>query len=670
IENPFVSLNMDNTSITLLAKPFVMSGAIMYDTDTLNLVAFEGNWFGFSMTDTTAEISLKDFSGKANTRLETKLLSNTITVPLKFNLASSASQNGKIPDVIGLEVVADGVTTSAFEGSKTLSFNLIKSPGRLDLMSNDDLGLVAYRLDDGEISVTMSDKSSVRFNMFGYVRDGQMQLAVSDTHIDMSKVSWIFNTNMFSMYKGIVTGSFGISGLISDPEFSGKLLVDNIELSSPSFVPYHASAPSVYANLDRNEISISESLFTFPKRGALDAAITLVLDRWKLDHVDVKLRSPEDDIIPVDVKIPFIHAKGGGKGNLDLTIRMDSVDITGDLYVEDTSVELVTSILQAIWLGSEAETVMPTTSLDGSANTSVKTPLDVRVAIGFTVGSHVQIYYNPLLRGLVEPNTKFSFAFDSATGSTEIEGDVSLRGGEVMYFNRNFYLKEGRIVFDKNSSLDPKLTVRAETRERDANNNLVIITLTALNQSVSNFTARLSASPAKSEAEIMNMLGQIVTADSGSAGQFAGSVLDYGMQMTVFRKFENTLRDLFNFDIFSIRVSAVQNAIAQSVNQKSTDNEYTVGNFFDNSSVYIGKYFGSSLYVDSLMRLSYDETKVADGTSSTGLIFQPEIGFELQAPFANIRWDIAPDVSTNQSLLLSSLWVQATSITLSWKIDF
>ena len=144
------------------------------------------------------------------------------------------------------------------------------------------------------------------------------------------------------------------------------------------------------------------------------------------------------------------------------------------------------------------------------------------------------------------------------------------------------------------------------------------------------------------------------------------------MQSLAFRKVENTLRDLLNFDIFSIRVTALQNALTQSSsnNQKNDDNKYSIGNFFDNTTVYIGKYFGSFIYVDSLMRWSYDEDKIAEGTSATGLIFQPEIGFEMQSPFANLRLDIAPDVSNNQNLLSSNLWVQATSFTLSWKLNF
>jgi hypothetical protein len=49
-----------------------------------------------------------------------------------------------------------------------------------------------------------------------------------------------------------------------------------------------------------------------------------------------------------------------------------------------------------------------------------------------------------------------------------------------------------------------------------------------------------------------------------------------------------------------------------------------------------------------------------------GVIFQPEIGLELDSPFGNIRWNMAPDINA----LLNNQYVPSTSITLSWKVTF
>ncbi|HBB42726.1 MAG TPA: hypothetical protein DCZ74_04345, partial [Treponema sp.] len=72
------------------------------------------------------------------------------------------------------------------------------------------------------------------------------------------------------------------------------------------------------------------------------------------------------------------------------------------------------------------------------------------------------------------------------------------------------------------------------------------------------------------------------------------------------------------------------------------------------------------VYADAQLQWTYDENSVVEGDGPlSGLVFKPEIGFELTAPFANIRWQFAPDMGS-----LQKSWVPATSISLSWRINF
>ena len=234
-------------------------------------------------------------------------------------------------------------------------------------------------------------------------------------------------------------------------------------------------------------------------------------------------------------------------------------------------------------------------------------------------------------------------------------------------------MKEGRIVFSESQdALDPRITILAETRERDTDGNRLTITLSAQNQLLSQFTPTFYSTPAKSELEIMTLLGQVVSADSENIGSFMMAGGDYLVQATVMRKIENTLRELCNFDIFSVRTNVLQNTLKQgttrsdSTANKSDSSQITFGNFFDNSTVYIGKYFGSAIYVDAMFHWVYDETLIDNSNSINGLVFQPELGFEMASPFVNIRLGVAPDLNAVQQ----NLWVPSTSITLSWKHSF
>jgi len=141
---------------------------------------------------------------------------------------------------------------------------------------------------------------------------------------------------------------------------------------------------------------------------------------------------------------------------------------------------------------------------------------------------------------------------------------------------------------------------------------------------------------------------------------------DYAIQSTIGRAVENKLRDWLKFDIFSIRTTVLQNTLRMGFSGDLNRRDLSAGNFLDNSTFYIGKYFGSVLYADALMHLVYDKTRVDDSSTAQGITFQPEFGFELEAPFANIRWDMAPDITA----MLNNVIVPSTSLTLSWRFSF
>ena len=102
-----------------------------------------------------------------------------------------------------------------------------------------------------------------------------------------------------------------------------------------------------------------------------------------------------------------------------------------------------------------------------------------------------------------------------------------------------------------------------------------------------------------------------------------------------------------------------------SVSKNLSSENLSIGNFLDNTTVYIGKYLGSFLYVDAMLHVTFADN--IKGFSDTGkLMFQPEIGMELESPFANVRVNMAPDINA----LLKNQFVPSTSVTLSWKFTY
>jgi hypothetical protein len=138
------------------------------------------------------------------------------------------------------------------------------------------------------------------------------------------------------------------------------------------------------------------------------------------------------------------------------------------------------------------------------------------------------------------------------------------------------------------------------------------------------------------------------------------STTDFLAQFSVIRRLERQIRDLLRLDMFSVRTQVLQNAVFQAAGlQDRVDRINGVGNYFDNTTVFLGKYIGRDMFVQSMVSVRYDKNKTTLG----GLSFEPDIGVELESPLFNIRWDFIPTHPENW-------YVNDNSITLTWTRSF
>jgi hypothetical protein len=175
----------------------------------------------------------------------------------------------------------------------------------------------------------------------------------------------------------------------------------------------------------------------------------------------------------------------------------------------------------------------------------------------------------------------------------------------------------------------------------------------------------------------MALLGQNFIADldtenplSAASGlSLVGTTGDLILQVNLMRRIENTLRELLKVDILSLRATWLQNVLATNVDANETRQRMTLGSVFNNSTLYVGKYFADAMYADAMLHFLYDESRILEDPELSGMIFQPEIGLEIAAPFATLRWSFAPEIYSWDSFVSPSSWVPATAITLSWRWD-
>ena len=662
-ENPFVMADIPEFSMQLNGTPLIAKATATLEGRTVNINRGHVEWNGMFAENFNAEFDLEKFRGDAETLFKLGQNGSILSVPLNAKF----SMEGDKKDSFVLDANAGKINSSLFNLDIPVKITAVHTQGRTDLLSNKELGFNGFILDDGTMKFAVTKDKPVNFTVEGKSTGPYIDLAVTDVYADLSRLSEIMKSPLFNIYKGILFGSLTISGSNTDPDLDGQFSIDDFDFNLPDYIPDRLSTRQFQVIFNQDEISVPATTFDI-KDTYLELSAFIVLDRWMLDQMNIKILSGDTRGIPVDVKVPLMRFKGEIGIDTNVSISPDSVDVNGNIALKNSQISALTNSGATVDYSSlfAKPKASPVQSSSGG-NKGASSSSDVRVSLQLLVGSKVQFVINPILRGLVAPNTPIQFNLDTSEETWNLKGDIVLRGGEVNYLNRNFYLKEGRINLNETQdSFDPNITVRAETRERDEDGNNVTITLSAIRQNVSKFNPVFTSSPAKSENEIMSLLGQLVTGDSDNVGNFLLAVGDYGVQVTVLRKIENALRDLLNFDIFSIRTMVLQNAVKQGLGMnKNPGNTPSVGNYFDNSTVYIGKYFGSSLYADALLQWTYDEAKATRDGSSQGLVFQPELGFELSSPFANIRWNFAPDLGA-----LQNSWVPATSVTLSWRFTF
>lgn len=643
VADPYAVLEIRELSYMIGSAPARLSGTARVEDRRVIVDAAAVSWGSLAADPVRAEFSLADMSGDAHVELALTA-AKSLFAPLDIHLEKGGGSE------FVLSAVSENVHGNVLKSPVPFEMTLVHSDAGLSLYTGESIGISGFFLRDGSIWLSASGGAApYSFDLSGTVRDRQLSLRLSDARIDMGAFSNLLDTPFFAVRGGVLGGGCEISGPVTDPEFNGEFHADRMIASVPMFVPDDMMSEHVAVSLEQKNIVVPDVLFS-GRNGSVIVGIDLMLDRWLLDVLRVSVRSPRNSRVPVNVDERLFGVRGLAVGDMSIDVYMDHVDVRGDLLASNTEISLDRDILS------------PDAREMNSGGYGVR--MDLKV----TAGQKVRVSFADLLRGLVNPGTQVRLSLDTASEYFGIDGDISLRGGELFWLNRNFYMKEGRMVFSSaDRTIDPYITVRAETKERDSDGNNVTISLSAANQRVSAFSPIYSAVPAKSENEIMALLGQFISGDAGSAGDVLLAGADAFTQMLVVRRLEDALRNMMNFDIFSVRTMVLQNAVRQGLNMSGAKESMSFSNYFDNSTVYIGKYFGNSMYVDSLLHWTYDEHADANDMFSVGkLVFRPEFGVQLEAPFATIRWNLAPDLSQS----LESMFVSATSITLSWKFSF
>jgi hypothetical protein len=521
---------------------------------------------------------------------------------------------------------------------------------------------------DGNFYASLSDPLPIRGAFAGTFEKGRFDAFCNDYFIDLASL-WELtggtNDNI-NIAGGYITGKMNLRGPVWNPEFSGTGRGTSLRLQVPEYVSEDIRPVPFDILAEGYEMTFGPvATVSGSGRGFVNGWFRF--EYWIPRNIGLDINIPRQNPIPYNASIASFMASGDASGKLSLNANLNDklLEIKGDLYMNNTEMGVSMDKINA-----------------ASDETDNKSPFNTMAEISITAGPTVDFFWpsikSPILRVNPEIGTVFSISYDSQAEQYSLVSDIRVRSGEIYYMDRYFYIRRGNLIFRENErQFNPIISARAEIRDR-ADSGPVTISMIIDSQPLLSFVPRFESSPGLTQLEIYTILSQnpniqgndntdmtqrfLLASSTDLMAQFvAGS--EVLSQLIFVRQFERRIRNFFNLDMLSIRTRFLQNAVASSgstvLGQAPVDRIYRVGNYFDNTTVFIGKYVGQDMFVQSTLTMKYDENSQTFG----GLRFQPDIGLELQSPFFNIRWSFFPYHPENW-------WVDDHSITLIWSKSF
>jgi hypothetical protein len=525
---------------------------------------------------------------------------------------------------------------------------------------------------EGVFFAGLSSPMPIHGNIVGTFKKGIIDSSTNNFYIDIVRLYNIFaSPKDFSIASGYITGKTRFVGPFWNPEFHGTAKAESLSFKVPSYVKEDIKIAPFDILAEGYEMTFGP-VGVLSGSGNGTAKGWFLFENWSPINIGLDISIQRENPIPYGINIGGFLADGTASGNINLLLDVPEklFEFKGDLFTNESE------------LGLNMENMRANAEMEHTSELDFNSVVNIKI----TTGAKVEFIWpasSPILRAMPEMGTVIYVLSDTQANQYSFEGDVKIRSGELYYFDRNFYIRKGSLVLKENETkFDPKITARAEIKERTDSGN-VTISIVIENQPLFSFQPRFEANPSMTQLEIYSLLGQnftiVQTEDnidevrrtliSSTTDIFTHFLIgsDAFSQLAIGRQIEKQVRNITGWDMFSVRTRFTQNLIvagfSAGLNQSSRQNNAdrnSIGNFFDNSSVSIGKYIGQDMFFQGMLKLKYDENSMV---SIGGMTFEPEIGIEFQTPFFNIRWDyFFPEQPKN-------FWVN-NSITLMWSKSF
>lgn len=672
LENILLQANLEKLKMHFNNKPLEANCMFLVDDGTVRIPEAQITWAGHKIS--SVDISFLPEKGKGSLSLNYtgKLAENEIETDINVDISGkkvldSEMQMTTLEKIISvvesfvLKLNVKNLKVGKTRQEKPFEFTITRDNDTIAFYDLENK-ITGFYINDGTVSLNMADDYKTHLSFDGNITSEKISLQCYNIRIDFPQVfSFIPLGDYVRFYTGNLNGDLLIEGKLSEPQFYGTLYLDDTNFNSPGYAPDNLYADNIPILFDKYFIQMEKTAFV-AKTFELVVECTSEFDGWIPYNTFVKCSIDKNKPGHMKTKNLLFHADG--KVYCDITMDITPVDmhLAGSAFFDSGSFSIA------------FDTFDEFNAINAGAGDVFLYTMDLEVGLGKRAEYNWPNMSTPILTTLIP--TEKPIVFDIEKDSFTITGLANIRGGEITYIKRNFYIKEGNLKFIETiDGFTPLLTLRAEIRDKDIEGKPVKLILNLNDQPLidnyDTWITKITSDPAKSEQEVLQLLGQLVTADMGKSTILKDTLTnatDFASQITFAKNIENAIRDFLHLDVLSLRTQVLQNLVFGNLFKEQGKSSLNAGDYLDNTSLYFGKYFGSAIYLDAALHLSnydpaQDQTINLTKPVYKNILFEPEIGLEMATPFFNLRWAISP---TN----VDSLFVDNTSLTFSWSFSY
>ena len=533
-------------------------------------------------------------------------------------------------------------------------FTLMKREKRIRVQGGPENSVEGEMHEDGSFWLKVRDPLPVTFDAEGNYRDGELEANVNRISFMAESFGDALDLTIIRFTRGRATGNLRITGSLRDPDFFGAMTVSQgyarLELIPEDLGPYRG-------NVIFREKEFTIQPMTVPVgKGSAEVSGVFQFNRWIPEIFSLTVDTKLSEGVHIAYNFGGVIVDGMGQGRVLIEGDGRKVTVSGNVHASNAVITI--GDLKA-----------------AEAQRQASEPEPIRVDLTFQTGKSVEFSWPspefPILQAYANRGEKLGLMVDGDTGDFRLVGDIGIRGGEIYYFERRFFIREGSIRFNERAdSFDPILNARAEIRETTGDGP-VRIYLVADNTRLSQFSPRFESDSALTGNEIMAILGRGVfgTEKDGpinlsTALLFTSDILT---QIGVVKTFEKQMRDRLGLDLFSVRTHLVQNLLENVVSRENEGprdvDTPSFGRYLDKTSVFLGKYIGADLFLELLLQLRAADPLARDTRDFGGLDIDTELILEWNTPLFLLEWSLLPRNP-------GELFIRDNKITFRWKFSY